>query len=346
MKRVFKTSAALLVAICLAAILEAQDKAASFQSQDVKFDGHNVKLAGTWLAPKLEAGTRAPGVLIIPGEGTTVRDGIIVGKTKQPIYRELAEYLAARGMAVLRYDKRCAGESECKAAASFEDYVEDARKAMEFLSQQPQVDPSRVFLFGHSEGGYIAATVASHTELKLAGVVLAAAPGRTLNKLMHDLLQAQMAEAGRKQEEINAYLMKFDRLIKELMGGRQDFTAEKLDPKDPYDAVLLDLIKQRDVVLSLLINDPLQIVNTIRAPVLILQGKKDLQIKEKDALYLEEALKRASHTDVTLQVFENADHLLKLNKGAASFASYADASRPLDPALLAGLNEWMQKKAK
>jgi alpha-beta hydrolase superfamily lysophospholipase len=80
--------------------------------------------------------------------------------------------------------------------------------------------------------------------------------------------------------------------------------------------------------------------------VLILQGKKDLQIKEKDALYLEEALKRASHTDVTLQVFENADHLLKLNKGAASFASYADASRPLDPALLAGLNEWMQKKAK
>lgn len=327
-------------------MLEAQDKAASFQSQDVKFDGHNVKLSGTWLAPKLEAGKRAPGVLIIPGEGKTTRDGVMIGETKQPVYRELAEYLAGRGVAVLRYDKRCAGESECKAAESFEDYVEDARKAMEFLSQQPQVDSSRVFLFGHSEGGYIAATIASHTELKLAGVVLAAAPGRTLNKLVRDLIEAQMTEAGKKPAEISAYLVKFERLVKELMGGRQDFTAEKLDPKDPYDAVLLDMIKRRDVVLSLLINDPLQIVNAIRAPVLILQGRKDLQIKEKDALYLEEALKRASHTDVTLQVFEDTDHLLKINKGTASFASYADASRPLDPALLAGLNEWVQKKAK
>ncbi|MEO6725120.1 MAG: alpha/beta fold hydrolase [Blastocatellia bacterium] len=341
-----KNLAVLLVAICIAAVLEAQDKAASFQSQDVKFDGHEVGLAGTLTIPKLEAGKRALGVLIIGSEGRGTRDGIHVGSVKQPIYRDLAEHLAARGMAVLRYDKRCSGVSDCKAAASFDDYIDDARRAMEFLKKQPQVDPAKVFLFGHSEGGYIASTLGSNEEYKLAGVILAASPGRTLGKLMRDLVQVQMAEAGKKPEEIGAYLVKFDRLVKDMLGGRQDFSGEKLDAKDPYDALLLDLTSQRSVTLSLLINDPLQIVNNISSPVLILQGKKDLQIKVKDAQYIEEALKRASHKDTTLALFDDVDHLLKTNKGTPTLASYADASRPIDPALLATLTEWVQKKAK
>src|SRR5262249_23736739 len=155
-------------------------KAAAFQSQAVKFDGHEVKLAGTLIAPKLEAGKRAPAVLIIGSEGKGNRDGVLIGEVSQPIYRDLAEALAARGLAVLRYDKRWAGESECKQAASFDDYIDDARHALEFLRAQPQVDAGRLFIFGHSEGGYIAATIGSQEDAKLAGVILAAAPGRTL----------------------------------------------------------------------------------------------------------------------------------------------------------------------
>jgi alpha-beta hydrolase superfamily lysophospholipase len=271
---------------------------------------------------------------------------MLIGTVKQPIYSDMAEHLAARGMVVLRYDKRCAGESECKAAVSFDDYIDDAKHAMEFLKKQPQVDAAKVFLLGHAQGGYIAAIIGSHEDVKLAGVILAAAPGRTLGKLVRDYIQLQMTEAGKKQDEIGAFLLKFDRLIKELISGRQDFSGEKLDARDPYEAILLDMIKQRDVTLSLLINDPLQVVNNIQAPVLILQGKKDLQIKVKDAEYLAEALKRASHKDTTLQLFDDADHLLKTNKGTATLASYADSSRPLDAAMLAALTEWIQKKAK
>ncbi|MEP7341911.1 MAG: alpha/beta fold hydrolase [Acidobacteriota bacterium] len=346
MNSVLKNLAVLLVAVCLAAVLAAQDKAASFQSQEVKFDGHEVKLAGTLAVPKLEAGKRAPAVLIIGSEGKANRDGVLIGNVKQTIYRDMAEHLAARGMVVLRYDKRCAGESECKAAASFDDYVDDAKRGIEFLKKQTQVDAGKIFILGHSQGGYIAAIVGSHDDVKLAGVVLAAAPGRTLGKLLRDYVQVQMAEAGKKQDEISTYLLKFDYLIKELISGRQDFSGEKLNPGDPYEAVLLDLLKQREVTLSLLINDPLQVVNNIQSPVLILQGKKDLQVKVKDAEYLEEALKRASHKDITLKLFDDADHLLKTNKGAATLASYADTSRPLDPALLAAVTDWLQKKAK
>lgn len=319
---------------------------ASLQSQEVKFSGHNVTLAGTLLVPKLEAGKRVPAVLIVAGSGPTPRDGVTIGTAKQLIYRDLAEHLAARGYAVLRYDKRCVGASECKMPGSFDDYIDDARGAVDFLKQQPQVDPARIFLFGHSEGGYIVATLATHDEPKYAGVILAATAGRTLGKVMREQLQNRLTEAGKPAAEVNAFLAKFDRIHRLLASGQSNFANEKLDPQDPLDTLLLSLIKQQQIVVSLLVNDPLQIVNNIHAPVLILQGKKDMQVTVKDAQFLEEALRRADHKDSTLQLFDDVDHLLKTNKEKASLASYADATRPLDAQLLTVLTEWLQKRSK
>jgi hypothetical protein len=291
-------------------------------------------------------GKRAPAVLIIAGSGPVPRDGLTFGAAKQLIYRDLAEALAARGYASLRFDKRCAGASECRKAESFDDYIDDAKGALEFLRNQAMVDPKRVFLFGHGEGGIIASTIGSSDERGLAGVVLAASPGRNLSKLMREQIQNRMTESGRKPEEINAFLVRYDRVVRGLTNGRADFPNEKFDEKDPYDAMLLGLINQYEIVVSLLINDPLQIAANIKPPVLILQGKKDAQVGVKDAQYLEEALKRVSHPDATMHLLEDVDHLLKTNKGAATLASQADASRPLDAAMVTQLTGWMQKKAK
>jgi uncharacterized protein len=345
--KVFITAIVLLTAV---STITAQDKAAassSFQTQEVKFSGHDVSLAGTLLTPKLDAGKRAPAVLIVVGSGSTPRDGVTFGTAKQLIYRDLAEHLAARGYAVLRYDKRCVGQSECKQPGSFDDYLDDARAAAEFLKKQPQVDAARVFLFGHSEGGYIVSSLAAQEDAKYAGVILAAMAGRTLGKVVREQLQNRMTEAGKPAAEVNSFLTKFDRIHRNLLqGGGGDFSAEKLNPQDPYDALLLSLIKQQQLIISLLINDPLQIVNNIRAPVLILQGKKDVQVGVKDAEFLAEALKRASHPDATLHLFDNVDHLLKTNPGAAGLAAYGDATRPLDAGLLTVLNEWLQKHSR
>lgn len=345
MSRVIKNFIFLVMAVCLLTVLAVQDMANSpsfFQSQEVKFDGHGVQLAGTLVAPKLEAGKRAPGLLIVTGASTTLAESAVPGAGKASLFRDMAEHLASRGMAVFRYDKRCVGESACKAPVTFEDYVDDARKAMDFLKNQPQVDPAKVFFFGHDEGGYIVSSLAAFEEAKCAGVVLAGMSGRTLGKLLREQVQNRMTEAGKQSADIAVYLAKYDRIIRGLATGRSNYADEKFDAKDPYDAVLLDLVKRREIIVSLLINDPLQIVNGIQSPVLILQGKKDNQISVKDAQYLEEALKRASHPDATLQLFDDVDHLLKNSKGSAS----ADPSRPLDPAVLNVLTEWFQKRTK
>jgi alpha-beta hydrolase superfamily lysophospholipase len=343
MSRVFNNFIFSMLVVCLVAVFVVQDKANSpsfFQSQEVKFDGHGVQLAGTLVAPKLEAGKRAPGLLIVTGASTTLGEAALAGAGRSPLFQDLAEHLAGRGFAVLRYDKRCLGGSECKAPSSFDDYIDDARKAVEFLKKQPQVDPAKVFFFGHNEGGHIVSSLAAFEETKCAGVVLAAMSGRTLVKLLREQVQNRMAEAGKPAADISAYLVKYDRIVKGLTGGRSSYGDEKLDAKDPYDAALLDLIKRREIIVSLLINDPLQIINGVQSPVLILQGKKDTQIAVKDAQYLEEALKRAAHSDVTLQLFDDMDHLLKTSKGTTG------AERPPNAAMLTVLTEWLQKKAK
>ncbi len=318
----------------------------SFESKEIKFDGVNVQLAGTLLVPKLEAGKRAAAVLILSGSGPAPRDGLTFGEGKQLIYRDIAEYLSERGYVTLRYDKRCVGASRCAKPSSFDDFIDDARGAVDYLREHPQVDKKRLFLFGHGEGGLIAATIGASDEEGLAGIILAAMSGRTLTKLMREQIQNRMAEEGKPAKEVSDFLAKYDRVVRGLMHGRLDFPEDKLNEKDPFDALLAGLIKQHEVVVTLLINDPLQVVNNIKYPVLVLQGKKDVQVAVKDALYIEEALKRAEHRDATVHVLEDVDHLLKTNKGVASLASYADASRPIDAKLLAISTEWMQKRQK
>ncbi|MDX2031789.1 MAG: alpha/beta fold hydrolase [Blastocatellia bacterium] len=318
---------------------------AQAQSQEVKFDGHGVTLAGTLTMPALAAGKRAPAVLIIVGSRDAARDGLVYGSARQPIYRDLAEALAARGYASLRYDKRCVGASECKKATSYDDYIDDARGALEFLRKQEKVDVKRIFLFGHSEGGLIASTLGANDEQGLAGVVLAAAAGRNQAKLLREQMQNRMTEAGKSPTEIAAYLAKYDRVMRSLTNGRVEFPGEKFDAKDPYESMLLGLIREYEVVVSLLINDPLQVASNIKSPVLILQGKKDVQVAVKDAQYLEESLKRVNHPDTTVQLVDDMDHLLKTNKGPAGTAANMDVSRSLDATMLTILAGWMQKKA-
>jgi len=310
------------------------------RTEEVKFQGEGLTLAGTLFLPKLEAGKRAPAMLIIAGSGPTPRDGVALGKVVHYTYRDIAEHLAARGFAVLSYDKRCVGASECRQQSSLDDFVSDAQKALAFLRGRAEVDPARVAVFGHSEGGYIAATLGSYDE-KLAAVVLASTAGRTLGKLLREQVQNRMTEAGRPEAEIKAYLGKLDRVLSAIQNGRHDFTAEQIDPND---TLLVGLTKNPEFVMSLLINDPLQIVAAVHAPILVLQGEKDIQVSVRDAQYIEEALKRTNHPDFTLRLLPDVDHLLKTNKGAATLQSYSDASRPVDPGMLTMLTEWLQKK--
>jgi hypothetical protein len=326
-----------------------KDTAAAIKSEEVKFSGANLQLAGTLTLPKIEAGRRVPAVIIFSDAKPATRDGVAAGSGVHYLYRDLAGHLATKGIAVLRYDRRCVGASECKQPSAFDDFILDGEAVVKYMRSRADIDPQRIALFGHGEGGLLAAVVASHDEGhkdKLAGVALAATAGRFGHRVIRDQLRLYLADQGKTKDEIVAYVKQSDQLFQKINQGESNFSAFTFDPKNEADALLIRLAQDPPFAFGLLTTDPLQTVKTIRAPVLILQGDKDLFVGVADAEYLDEALARESHQDYMMKVIKDADYVFKASKGEASLKTYRDVSRPLDSTFVSVLSEWLQKRLK
>ena len=91
----------------------------------------------------------------------------------------LAEHLTRQGFAVLRYDKRGVGLTggALHPGSTTDDYAADALAEVRFLQQQPNVDPARVGIVGHSEGGIIATMVAAQAPDDVRFIVMLAGTG-------------------------------------------------------------------------------------------------------------------------------------------------------------------------
>jgi dienelactone hydrolase len=126
--------------------------------------GTDGSLGGTVAVPRRPA--PSPAVVVVHGSGASDRDG--VRGANRP-YRDIAEGMASRGVATLRYDKRPLDDG----TLSPEDrVVADAVDAVCRLRDDPAIDGDRVFVLGHSLGGFLAPRIA--TEAGARGVVAAA----------------------------------------------------------------------------------------------------------------------------------------------------------------------------
>src|SRR3954447_13864361 len=141
----------------------------------ISIPSNGFSLAGTLSKPTQSvAGARLPAVVLVGGSGPTDRDSLVVGI---PIFGQIADALANAGYIVVRYDKRGIGQSGGRAeAASLADYADDARAVMKLLSDRKDVDPKRIAVVGHSEGGLVA-LMAAAKDKKIAAVGLISTPG-------------------------------------------------------------------------------------------------------------------------------------------------------------------------
>ena len=92
---------------------------------------------------------------------------------------------------VLRYDKRGVSDESFAFSdksvygnATFNDLKQDAAKALAVLAQQPEVDPSKITIIGHSEGTMIAPRIVidnnNNTTTKIKNIVLLGAVAQNL----------------------------------------------------------------------------------------------------------------------------------------------------------------------
>ena len=137
--------------------------------------GNGVKTKAQLTLPTVGKGP-FPAALLVPGSGAVDMNETLA-KNAKPFW-QIAEYLSERGFAVLRYDKRGVGENftilnpNVWGNATANDQIQDNNKALNVLIQQPEVDPKRISIIGHSEGTLYAPRIAIDNSTKVKNIIL------------------------------------------------------------------------------------------------------------------------------------------------------------------------------
>jgi uncharacterized protein len=267
-----------------------------------------------------------PVILIIPGSGPTDRDGNSPAGVLAAPYRLLAEALAAHGITSVRIDKRgMFGSSAAVAdanAVTIPDYVADVQAWTRVIRQRTKA--SCIWLLGHSEGGLIAMAAAKNPDV--CGLLLVAAPGRPMGEIIREQLKANPANAPLLGQALPA--------IDALAAGKRVDTAA-MHP------ALLRLFRPevQGFLISAFSYDPPKLLAGYRKPVLIVQGRRDLQVREADA----QALKLADPT-ATLVLLPDVNHVLKSvasDDVSANIATYGNSSLPLAPGVVQSISDFL-----
>jgi pimeloyl-ACP methyl ester carboxylesterase len=149
--------------------------------------GNGVKTNAQLTFPAIGNGPY-PGVLLVHGSGRT--DMNETGPNAKPFW-QISQYLSERGFAVLRYDKRGIGanhaimDSNIWGNATFNDLKRDAQRALAVLINQPEVDPNKITILGHSEGTILAPRVAIDNATKVKNIVLMGAVAQNLSDIAY-----------------------------------------------------------------------------------------------------------------------------------------------------------------
>jgi len=308
-------------------------RADDLEREEVKIVEGPVSLAGS-ITKKKGASGRLPAVFFLSGSGGQDREGFSSGLDLGT--HEILDRLTREGFLVLRVDDRGVGDSTGPLDdITFDDLLADGRSAVHFLLARPDVDPKRVVLIGHSEGG-ISAPILAASE-PIAAVVLMAAPGRPLEALLHEQLRLGRERAGAKPDELDAFAKQLDSFLADV-AAKKPLTAAGLPPE------LAAFVPAHAWLASHIGRDPLPILAKVRCPILIAQGGHDVQVSaERDAPKILAALEADKHPDHELKVFPKLDHLFKVASEPPSELDYFK-SRPIDPEFLDALSTWLRAR--
>jgi len=288
-------------------------------------------LAGTLTLPVRPG--RYPAVVLVSGSGPNDQDET-VGADKP--FLDIANGLAAHGIASIRYDKRTKDYPSAINLATFtptEEYVPDAVAAIHLLQRRSDIYPSRIFVLGHSQGGTFAPKIAQ-TDPSVAGIILLAASTESLGSALVRQLTYLSTLPGATGQQAKATLPEAQQAAGEIDNPDLSIANRSTWPTSPLlggasAAYFLDLRNY----------DPVATARAIPQPILILQGGRDYQVTTADDLSVwEQGL--AGRAETTVHVYPDDDHLFIKGSGPSSPADYA-VLKHVDPEVISGIAEWI-----
>ena len=288
-------------------------------------------LAATVTKPSGATGP-LPALILIGGSGQGDRDGFVAGI---PMLGQIAADLVRGGFFVVRYDKRGVGQSGGRTeTATITDYAEDVRAIVTWLEKQRKdVDKKRIGVVGHSEGAWIAMTVAARDK-RIAAVAMIAGVGTTGGELVLEQQQHLLKLSGSSDEERQAKIELQRRINEATVKG------------SGWEGVPDELRNAADTpwFRSFLAFDPARVMRDVRQPVLVVQGELDTQVAPHHADRLAD-LARSRNRKVPVDVarIPQVNHLL-VPAATGEISEYPSLrDKTVSPVATAAIATWMAR---
>lgn len=271
----------------------------AFKARDITIGTPDGPLGGTITIP---TGTGPfPGAVLVHGSGPNDRDERIFANRP---FRDIAEGLSSSGIVVLRYDKRTRVYRRPSEDITVDaEVIDDAVAALDLIKREPEVDPTRVFVVGHSLGAMLAPEIAARG--KAAGAIMLAPSGVPLP----DTIVRQSRYLGTSQQAL-AQSEENARLLRTKALPPQQTVAGTGVPASYF----YDLASHQEIAYA----------QKLGRPILILHGARDYQVVDDDINVWRKGLKGVPN--VTIEEFPDLNHLFISGSGRPSPDEYLVAS--------------------
>jgi pimeloyl-ACP methyl ester carboxylesterase len=317
----FRTTilATILATLCVLCLLSPrQALAGAWRETPITLKAHDgIVLSGAVLMPL--GVMDAPGVVILSGSGGNGRDGRIHGFAA---CRVIAERLAADGVAVMITDRRGVGGSGGTwRGETIEGRAQDAVLMARRLAEEPAVNPRRVGLLGHSQGGWVATEAAAEAPRQVAFVVLMAGPGQSvLDQIVTDQTnQRRLAGQGRVRVAASGLALRIGLSGVRLLPARCGVAA-------------------LETLCGVIHYSPASALPRVRAPVLALFGDRDSLVPPRPNVRLLAAGLR--NAELSIRLFERANHQF-WPADTGSSAEYASLTPGYVDGFLETVSDWI-----
>ena len=335
-----------------------------YVSEDVTYQNANdgTRLAGTITLPPGDG--PFPAAVLITGSGAQNRDEALMGHRP---FLVIADHLTRQGIAVLRADDRGVGGSTGSTMRStIEDNVGDVLAAVELLRTNPKIDPSRIGLIGHSEGGWVAPLAANRAE-SIAFIVMLAGPAVSGEEILYAQTRAISRASGASEPLIDGGET-VSRGIYGIVKSEPDSARASQAILALADSILRTLPRDQAAALDsawnqpgaaeqfeqalptmltpwfrfLLAYDPVGALDSLRVPVLALFGELDLQVPPTQSVPVLERL-WADHPDATIRVMPKLNHLFQ-HAETGLLAEYGVIEETFAPEALELISSWITER--
>jgi len=300
------------------------------EERSVSFPSDGLKIPAVLALPKNRKGP-VPVVVLVHGSGPHDADESI-GPNKP--FRDLANGLAADGIATLRYDKRTHFAPD-----TFKDHPDldhevtfDAVAALAYASTLPEVDVKRIFLLGHSLGGMMAPVIAADRLQQAAGsvrgIIFLAGGALGIEETLERQLIFQAKLQGADASQLDSIRKQWEEIFQTVN-----------DPATPEDQMVGSppLRLPERYWRSWVSQDPAGELAKLGLPALVLRGTKDIQIGEEDF----QALRKANTAPGSeSKEIEGLNHLMMPVAGDSTGQEYFQPAH-VAPEVVQIVAEWI-----